>query len=56
MKIDRDTTSEQVLALLDVVESDEEDKIDNLMNHSDTKFIMEEEIAEEKNENDSNEK
>ena len=56
MKIDRDTTSEQVLALLDVVESDEEDKIDNLMNHSDTEFIMEEEIPEEKNENDSNEK
>ena len=43
--IDRDTTSEQVLVLLDAVESDEEDEIDNLMNDSDTKFIMEEEIA-----------
>ena len=31
VKINRDTTSEQVLALLDAVESDEEDKID-LMN------------------------
>ena len=39
------TTSEQVLVLLDAVESDEEDEIDNLMNDSDTKFIMEEEIA-----------
>ena len=54
VKIDRDTTSEQVLALLDVVESDEEDKTDNLMNDSDNEFIIEEEIAEEKNENDSN--
>ena len=49
VKIDRDTTSEQVLALLD-----EEDKIDNLMNDSDTELIMGEEIAEEKNENSSN--
>ena len=54
VNINSDTTSERVLALLDAVESDEEDKIDNLMNDSDTKFIMEEEIGEEKNENDSN--
>ena len=54
MWIDRDTTSEQVPVLLDAVESDEEDEIDNLMNDSDTKFIMEEEIAVEKNENNSN--
>ena len=54
VKIDRDTACEQVLAFLDAVESDEEDKIDNLMNYSDTEFIMEEEIAEEKNENDDN--
>ena len=54
VKIDRDTTSEQVLALLDAVEGDQEDKIDNLMNDSDTVFIVEEEIAEEKNENGSN--
>ena len=33
MKIDRDTTSEQVLALLDAVESDVEGKIDHLMNN-----------------------
>ena len=54
VKIDRDTTSEQVLALLDADESDEEEKIDKLMNDSDTEFIMEEEITKEKNENDSN--
>ena len=54
MEIDRGTASEQVLALLDAVESDEEDKIDNLMNDSDTEFIMEEEITEKKNENNGN--
>ena len=54
MWIDRDKTSEQVLVLLDAVESDEEDEIDNLMSDSDTKFIMKEEIAVEKNENNSN--
>ena len=47
VKIDRDTTSEQILALLDVVQSDKEDKIDNLMNNSDTEFIIQAEIAEE---------
>ena len=31
VKIDTVTTSEHVLVLLDIVESDEEDKIDNLM-------------------------
>ena len=46
MKIDRDSTSEQVLALLDAIESDEEDKTDHLMNDFDTKFIVEEKIAE----------
>ena len=54
MKIDRDSTSEQVLALLDATESDEEDKTDHLVNDFDTKFIVEEKIAEEENENDSN--
>ena len=54
VKIDRNTRSEQALALLDAVESDEEDKIDKLMNDSDTECIMEEEIAEEKNENGGN--
>ena len=54
VNVDSDTTSERVLALLDNLESDEEDKIDNLMKDSDTKFIMEKEIGEEKNENDSN--
>ena len=54
MKIDRDSTSEQVLTLLDAIESDEEDKTDHLMNDFDTKFIVEEKIAEEENENDNN--
>ena len=54
VNIDSDTTSERVLALLDAVESNEEDKIDNLMKDFDTTFIMEEEIGEDKNENDSN--
>ena len=55
MKIDRYTTNEQFLAWL-AVEGDEEDNIDILMNDSDTKFIMEEEIAEEKHENHSNDR
>ena len=54
VNVDSDTTSERVLALLDNLESDEEDKIDNLMKDSDTKFIMEKEIGEEKNETGSN--
>ena len=54
VEIDRGTASEQVLALLNAVESNEEDKIDNLMNDSDTEFIMEEEITEKKNENNGN--
>ena len=54
VETDRGTASEQVLALLEAIKSDEEDKIDNLMNDSDTEFIMEEEIIEKKNENDGN--
>ena len=54
VKIDTVTTSEHVLALLDIVESDEEDKIDNLMNDSDAEFITEGEITKGKNGNGSN--
>ena len=39
--IDENTSSEQIYALLDDVESADEDDIDNLMNDSDTKFIAE---------------
>ena len=39
-------SSEQIYALVDDVESADEDEIDNLMNDSDTKFITEEEIIQ----------
>ena len=42
--IDENASSEQIYALLDDVESADEDDIDNLMNDSDTEFIAEEEI------------
>ena len=45
---------QQGLALHVVVEIDEDDKIDNLMDDSNTEFSMEEEISEEKNKNGSN--
>ena len=38
-KIDGETRSDKILALLDEVNSDLEDDIDNLMN-SDTKFVL----------------
>ena len=47
VKIDRDTTSQQGLALLNSFESDEK-------NGPDTEFIMEDETADEKDEKDSN--
>ena len=47
---------QQVLALHVVAEIDEDDKIDNLMDDSNTEFIMEEEISEEKYKNDSNDR
>ena len=43
--IDENASSEQVYALLDDVQSADEDNIDNLMNDSDTKFMVEEEIT-----------
>ena len=44
--IDENASSEQIYALLDDVESADEDDIDNLMNDSDTEFIAEEEITQ----------
>ena len=39
--IDENASTEQIYALLDDVESPDEDYIDNLMNDSDTEFITE---------------
>ena len=44
--IDENTSSEQIYALLDDVESVDEDDIDNLMIDADTEFIAEEEITQ----------
>ena len=44
--IDENASSEQIYALLDDVESAEEDEIDNLMNDCDTEFITEEKITQ----------
>ena len=44
--IDKNASSEQIYALLDDVESANEDDVDNLMNGSDTEFIDEEEITQ----------
>ena len=43
--IDENASSEQIYALLDDVDSPDEDYIDNLMNNFDTDFIAEEEIT-----------
>ena len=43
---DENASSEQIFAVLDDVEIDDEDDIDNLMNDSDTEFIAEEEITQ----------
>ena len=40
------SNSEQIYALLNDVESADDDEIDNLMNGSDTEFIAEEEITQ----------
>ena len=42
--IDSDASKDQVFTLLDAVQSDNEDKIDQLMNDFDTEFIAPEEI------------
>ena len=44
--IDENASSEQIYALLDDVESADEDDIDNLMNDSDTEVITEEDITQ----------
>ena len=44
--VDKNTSSEQVYALLDDVESADKDDKDSLMNDSDNKFIAEEEITQ----------
>ena len=44
--VDKNTSSEQMYALLDDVESADKDDKDNLMNDSDNKFIAEEEITQ----------
>ena len=43
--IDENASGEQIYALLDHVESADEDDIDNLMNGSDTEFIAKEKIT-----------
>ena len=44
--IDKNASSEQICALLDDVESADEDEIDNLVNDSETEFITEQEISQ----------
>ena len=44
VRIDRNTRSEEIFALLDEVNSDQEEDIDNLMNDSDTEFIVNENL------------
>ena len=44
--IDENASTEQIYALIDDVESADEDDIDNLMNDSDTAFIAEEKITQ----------
>ena len=43
--IDKNASSEQIYTLLDEVESANENKIEKLMNDSDTELIAEEEIT-----------
>ena len=43
--IDKNASSEQIYALLDEVESANKNKIEKLMNDSDTELIAEEEIT-----------
>ena len=46
VRIDSNALSDDIFALLDSLSSDEEEDLDNLMNDSDTEFIVEEEAAE----------
>ena len=42
VRIDRNSRSGEIFALLDEVKSDQEEDIENLMNDSDTEFIVDE--------------
>ena len=44
VKIDREAGSDEVFPMLDEVNSDLEDDIDNLVNNSSTKFVLEESL------------
>ena len=44
VRIDRNTKSEDIFALLDKVNSDQEEDIENLINDSDTEFIIDENL------------
>ena len=52
VKIDRETGSYEIIALLDEVRSDPENDIDNLMNDSDTEFVLKESLENELNSDD----
>ena len=47
VKIDRKTGSDNIFALLDEVNSGLKDNIDNLMNDSDTEFVLKESLESE---------
>ena len=47
VKVYRETGSDDIFALLDKANSDLEDDIDNLMNNSDAKFLLEEILENE---------
>ena len=51
--IDSATSSDEIFAILDSIHIDGEDEIDELMNDSDTEFIVEEEISSNLNGNDT---
>ena len=44
VRIDRNTRSEEIFALLNEVNIDQEEDIDNLMNDSDTEFVVDENL------------
>ena len=47
VEIDRETVSNEIFALLDVVDSGLEGDLDNLMYDSDTEFVLEESLENE---------
>ena len=46
-RIDRNTRSEEIFAVLDEINSDQEEDIDNLMNDSETEFTVDENLDNE---------